>query len=174
MSPPTQGDTQPLASHTPPKSFYQSCMPSLGSGGGSQRGKDFYLTAALLSVFLALFPKLKKLGLSFSGNQQKELPGLSLFSSGRMDVKYSSFIRGFWGLAALPAPQGPPSCEVPEPAPTHLPRAAAAVPSAEGHGPVTHPGYQSLAVPYSDVSYKLISNVSQCFTYTESQHDCLP
>lgn len=40
MSPPTQGDRQPLPSHTPP-SFYHSCIPSLGSGGGSQRGKDF-------------------------------------------------------------------------------------------------------------------------------------
>lgn len=40
VSPPTQGDRQPLPSHTPP-SFYHSCIPSLGSGGGSQRGKDF-------------------------------------------------------------------------------------------------------------------------------------
>lgn len=59
-------------------------------------------------------------------------------------------------VLVLPAAQRPPSSSrAPEPVPTHLPRATAAVESAEGHRPVTHPSYQRLAVPYVEVSYKL-------------------
>lgn len=168
---PTQGDTQPLPSHTPLWSFYQSCIPSLGSGGGSHRGRTLSHCGTHAGA-LGTAAKTQKLGLSFSGNWQKELPVLTFLGKWMsntppllevFDILQSfhstrnSFLRGSWACPHTPA-QGcscstkrwrTPTSNTPQ---LSEPRSAWL-------------GSQ-LQTP--------IFNVSQCFTYTETQHDCLP
>lgn len=131
VSPPTQGDSQPLPSHTPPRSFYQSCMPSLRSGGGSQRGKDFI---SLQHSSLCSWHHCQNLKVRAEFLRE---PAEGASSShfhyspvGKwMSPTHSSLIRSFWGLTAPPSSTRSSFLT----GSWALPRAAADVQNAEGH-----------------------------------------